>query len=225
MKGVILVRNITPDESYLLHVLMSSGKLQKLKIPGIQKSKKRSSFFYAPGTIRDFTYHDNGKDILYVREDTLAYSPINENVSYEDLAWLSQAIYPSGFFLPSENLSPFYDLYEYAFSRWISLSLDMRIAYVNTILLRSLTLFGYFHDSYQCENCNDVCDKNGYYILDSGFLCHKCYRSEMIPAHLVLEQSFIRAYYDWPTSIYPLEKSVQENHREKIKKYLAGQFK
>ncbi len=188
MYAIVLKRQKTIGDSLLLHTLTEAGQLQTFKLPGILKSKKRSSFYFIAATIWNFTTSQSERDILIPKESNLLVAPVDENASYSELNMLASLLKPTSILRP--GASPNKAIYDKLFriiSLWPAFDENGRTELINHFYLFFIYSLGSLQISTNCSSCGVELQKQDVYLPTEGALCQNCYsklfstRYEYIP--------------------------------------------
>jgi recombinational DNA repair protein (RecF pathway) len=91
-QAIILKRRPAAADSLYVDVLLQGGDMLTLRIPGILKSTKRSSFHYAPGAIYDLSLPSTMISPVIPRSMDLSFSPFDESQDYARLAAVAEIL-------------------------------------------------------------------------------------------------------------------------------------
>ncbi len=143
MIGIIYQIKKGLRESLLLYILSEYGKLSKINLPGIIKSKRRSSMFFVQGTIWDFTLPHKKSKIVIPKETRLLYTPVNTKSSYEDLCKVDSLLKPLETLWLGESYTFIYDILFQVLKEWSSLDALEKEMRINYFYVKILTLLGH----------------------------------------------------------------------------------
>lgn len=205
MKVILFDRKIINEDSILLKGLMADGKIYTFKIPGILKSKKRSSFYYYPGTLWDFTFNDRNKKIIIPKETNLLKSCFNETATFDELNILNEFLLPLKFFLEENDYHDIYQfLYIEVFKQNTPIITD---SLVNRFYIYWINFEGLLDSSVYCAKCSKKISYLDYVSLQSGNLCREC-------VNLESDHSIIP--YQWIIQYNPLKNFIKISDTNKI---------
>ena len=217
MERIILARRKLSEDSLILQTLNPAGLIEKYKIPGILKSKKRNSFFMTPATLWDFTIAGNPREIMTPKEYTLITAPYTTDVSYHELEMLSELIKPllvmGVLSYPPESFL----LLKKTLQAWKKLETPERELQLNRYYLDFLDLLGLLHYSESCIECQAVLRRDSLYLLAAGSLCSRCAGSLQYSKAESLPQEWVQDSLQGKAS-HP--ESMAQPRREKMLQFL-----
>ena len=154
MEGIIIAQRRLKETSLVLTLLLENGELQKVKLPQVLRSKRRSSPFYYPATLWDVKFAGNPREYIVPRELNLIFSPIGIQPDYEELLLLQEALRFMKFLLPgNDHINIFYLLKEFIFF-WGEANYSRKQLLCSHFHLRMLEESGYFSIGNFCYLCN-----------------------------------------------------------------------
>lgn len=109
-KVIILAREAQKDDSLRLTVLTETGEFLALKIPGVMKSTKRSSFHYYPGAIYHCIYSGGAKTFIVPRSFELEFTPFAESQDYARLSAVAELVRLGEYVRSSPETPEFFNL-------------------------------------------------------------------------------------------------------------------
>lgn len=228
MKAVVILRKEVPEASLLIDVFSEEGRRQRLKIPGILKSKKRNAFYMAPLTIWDFTIVGNPRNIMTPKEYTLVTAPFDFDVAYDTLLQLAKLALPLRYLREELALPELYDELEAAVSAWRP-ALAPQI--LNRFYLRFMEAMGLLHYSAVCSQCGTSLSANADYYLSAGSICHDCLKAAHYSPREIVANSWVGRYLnaDYCEGISAAPETASDAKagaecREKIMAYIETQL-
>ncbi|MDH4263887.1 MAG: hypothetical protein OEV78_12675 [Spirochaetia bacterium] len=179
MHAVIYERNEVENGTLLLKVFTQFGKIKKLKIPGILKSKTRNAYFLAPATLWEFTISGNEREVVTPKEYTLIHSPYSFESSYKELASIGEVLKPMNYLKPDLEIIPLFNDLSKILYNWKCGDKLKEITLSNQFYLKFLFRMGLLNFSLQCVHCGKILSDQARYHLFSGSICNDCIKEQI----------------------------------------------
>lgn len=213
MKVILYDRKNLKDESILLKGLLENGKIANFKIPGILKSKKRSSFFFYPCTLWDFTFLPQEKKIIIPKETHLIKSCIDDKSSYRLLNDIHDFLYPLKFFYSENDYKIIYHYLEQFINEFSTNNKTIKESMKDHFYVFWIHFEGLLDTSERCSKCSRAINLSDYTSLRTGNLCKEC-------VNLESDSSIIP--YEWiQNNLNKKEKILLYNSPEIRKKIIS----
>ena len=221
MKAIIINRHQVPNASLLLSVLTESGKIEKLKIPGIFKSRNRNSFFLAPATVWSFTISGNYREIMTPREFCLDFTPFDYNSNYRDLSVIGELLKPLAHMKPDMENEALYQDMAQTLSDWICGNSSREEFLLNRFYLLFLKHMGLLHHSVNCVYCGKAMSDTDKYHLFSGSICTTCLQQQACKKDELIPNLWLTHFMENAVNIALNDIESAKLYRKNILMYLA----
>jgi DNA repair protein RecO len=222
MLAVVYERSGAENGSLLLKVFTANGKVKKLKIPGILKSKTRNAYFLAPATLWDFTISGNERETITPKEYSLVHSPYDFNTSYRELTSIGEMIKPLNCLKPElEAVDLFNDLTETLYN-WKCGDEALENIYINQFYFKFLLRMGLLHHSPQCIHCGKNLSEHDRYHLFSGSICEECLKGQAYRENELIPNRWVGDGISGVSASEKYEKKQEIEFRQKILIYLKN---
>ena len=173
MKALIVSKRELSESSLALKVFDENGKTFSIKIPGILKSKKRSGYFFFPGTIWQFTILQNPSKMPIPRESDFLFSPYAEKIDYHELEQMSRFLKPLQMLPDGYEISGIFPEVEELLAKWAEFSISRREILILKNYINFLIKMGVLNLNDHCSECGND-GRHGYFVFNEGIICVNC---------------------------------------------------
>ena len=174
MQCLLFDKNKSKEDSIIARGLSEEGEILDFSFPGIVKSRKRSAFYVAPGTVWSFKFHRSGAGRIFPRDSSLVISAFDENIQYKEMLLLYELLLPLKYLLPGISHPLLFHAFLAVITRWRSATENEKQELLNYSLLFFLKEMGYYHNYAECTECQSVLNKSDAFIPSEGAFCKSC---------------------------------------------------
>ena len=211
MRAIILQRREDKGESLLLDCLTEENQLLRVRIPGILKSKKRSAYFYFPGSLWDFTLTSVKDNFAIPKESNLISEPVGMNPDYESQVNLAKLLEPVRIVHFWQSSEGFFDLLQKTLANWSGLSKNEQRKFIFAVTLQSALAEGVLSLETECSRCGRESEL-GIYRPEEGNVCECCASQNETEQNAAYSDvaKLLNAFDDEPDLVLPSEEYRQK---------------
>jgi len=195
MNAIIISQVKINETDLLLTALLDDDETIKIKIPGILKSKKRSTNSFYPGSVLSFVIANPTKNILIPKEHELLYSPVGDTTAYDSLVNLEALLAPLKLSYVQNSL----EIYSLLFSLvkdWASFEPVNQHYMIDRFYQIIMKQLGIFHEETICCKCDKLLNNNGLFYFHHGIMCNSCRSANRLSASHGIPQQWFQLTFE-----------------------------